>query len=91
MKNERRRIDGVVTSDKMTKTVTVEITRTFQHPLYKKVVHSKKHVLAHDELECSVGDWVRIVESQPLSKRKRWMVEEIFRKNERLTTLEGSE
>jgi small subunit ribosomal protein S17 len=90
MKNERRRIDGVITSDKMTKTVTVEITRTFQHPLYKKVVHSKKRVLAHDELECSTGDLVRIVESQPSSKRKRWTVESILRKNERLTDVEAS-
>jgi len=79
--NKRRRITGVVTSDKMEKTVTVEITRSFRHRLYKKVVHSKKRVMAHDELGCKIGDQVRIVESRPLSKRKRWVVEEILHHN----------
>ena len=79
--NKRRRITGVVTSDKMEKTVTVEITRSFRHRLYKKVVHSKKRVMAHDELGCKIGDQVRIVESRPLSKCKRWVVEEILHHN----------
>jgi small subunit ribosomal protein S17 len=65
----------------MEKTVTVEITRSFRHRLYKKVVHSKKRVMAHDELGCKIGDQVRIVESRPLSKRKRWVVEEILYRN----------
>lgn len=77
--NERRRITGVVLNNKMEKTVTVELSRTYRHPLYKKVVHSKKKVLAHDELGCEIGDEVRIVESRPISKRKRWVVEEIIR------------
>ena len=77
--NTRRRLTGVVTGDKMQKTVVVEITRTYRHPLYHKVVQSKKRVMAHDELGASVGDSVRIVESRPISKNKHWMVEEILR------------
>ena len=78
--NNRRRLTGVVTSNKMDKSVTVVITRTYRHPLYKKVVHSKKKLMAHDELGSEVGDRVRIVESRPISKRKRWVVEEILQK-----------
>jgi small subunit ribosomal protein S17 len=78
--NTRRRITGVVTSNKMTKTVVVEISRTFRHQLYKKVVNSSRRVMAHDELGCQIGDKVRIVESQPLSRNKRWVVEEILRR-----------
>jgi len=55
MNNGRRRLTGVVTSDKMMKTVVVEVTRTFRHPLYKKVVHLRKTYKAHDELGCKVG------------------------------------
>jgi small subunit ribosomal protein S17 len=78
--NNRRRITGVVTSNKMTKTVVVEITRKFRHPLYKKVVHLSKRVKAHDELGCMIGDQVQIVESRPLSRDKRWVVESILKK-----------
>ena len=77
--NKRRRMNGFVTSNKMMKTVVVEVTRTFRHPLYKKVVHSSMRVKAHDELNCQVGDWVIIVESRPISKQKKWVVEEITR------------
>ncbi|MGZ6345975.1 MAG: 30S ribosomal protein S17 [Anaerolineales bacterium] len=77
--NDRRRITGVVTSNKMTKTVVVEIGRTFRHPLYRKVVHLSKRVKAHDELGCQIGDQVQIVESRPLSKDKRWVVESIVK------------
>jgi small subunit ribosomal protein S17 len=77
--NERRRITGVVTSDKMMKTVVVEISRTFRHPLYKKVVHESKRVKAHDELGAKVGDEVQIVETRPLSRDKRWVVETILK------------
>lgn len=76
--NERRRLTGVVTSNKMDKSVLVVITRSYRHPLYKKVVHNKKKVMAHDELGCEVGDKVKIVESRPISKRKHWVVEEIL-------------
>jgi len=79
--NERRRLEGVVTSDKMQKTVVVEVSRTYRHPLYGKVVHSKKRVMVHDELGSQVGDKVRIVESRPISRRKRWVVEEILQRD----------
>lgn len=78
--NNRRRLIGVVTSDKMTKTVVVEITRTYRHPLYRKVVHLNKRVKAHDELGCQIGDTVQIVESQPLSRDKRWVVETVIKR-----------
>ena len=78
---KRRRLTGVVTSDKMAKTIMVEISRSFRHPLYKKVVRSKNRVMAHDEMECGVGDEVRIVEIRPMSKRKRWLVEEIVKRS----------
>jgi small subunit ribosomal protein S17 len=78
--NNRRRLTGVVSSNKMDKSVMVVITRTYRHPLYKKVVHSKKKIMAHDELGSEVGDEVQIVESRPISKRKRWVVEEILHK-----------
>lgn len=77
--NKRRRMNGVVTSNKMTKTVVVEVSRTYRHPLYRKVVHSTMRVKAHDELDCQVGDQVQIVESRPISKDKNWVVEAIVR------------
>ena len=77
--NKRRRMNGVVTSNKMTKTVVVEVSRTYRHPLYRKVVHSTMRVKAHDELDCQVGDRVQIVESRPISKDKNWVVESILK------------
>jgi small subunit ribosomal protein S17 len=77
--NTRRRMTGFVTSNKMMKTVVVEIRRTYQHPLYKKVVHSSHRVKAHDEFGCQIGDQVEIVESRPLSADKRWVVQRIVR------------
>ncbi len=79
--NTRRRLTGVVTSDKMDKTVVVEITRTYRHRLYKKVVSSQRRIMAHDELGCQIGDHVRVVESNPISRNKRWVVEEIIRRD----------
>lgn len=81
--NNRRRIVGKVTSNKMTKTVVVEIVRKFRHPLYKKVVYSSKRVKAHDEIGCQVGDEVQIVESRPLSRDKRWVVESVIKRETR--------
>ena len=82
--NERRRLMGTVTSDKMDKTVVVEIRRTYRHPLVGKVVHDFKRVKAHDENnECNIGDKVMIVESRPLSREKRWVVQSIIRHNEK--------
>jgi small subunit ribosomal protein S17 len=77
MTNPRRRLVGTVVSTKMTRTVVVRVDRTVRHPLYGKVVHRSEKFLAHDEQGCKNGDRVRIVESQPLSKRKRWVVEEV--------------
>lgn len=66
---------GTVTSAKMQKTVVVEVERQFIHPFYKRVVRRSKRFLAHDEKkECRVGDTVRIQETRPLSRRKRWRV-----------------
>lgn len=78
--NERRRLIGIVTSNKMMKTVVVEISRTYRHPLYKKVVHTSRRVKAQDDLGCEIGDQVQIVESRPLSADKRWVVESIVKK-----------
>jgi small subunit ribosomal protein S17 len=72
-------MNGVVTSNKMTKTVVVEVSRTYRHPLYRKVVHSTMRVKAHDELDCQIGDQVQIVESRPISKDKNWVVEAIIK------------
>jgi small subunit ribosomal protein S17 len=78
--NNRRRMTGVVTSNKMTKTVVIEVSRTYRHPLYKKVVHSSKRIKAHDELECQIGDQVKIVASKPISREKHWVVESILKR-----------
>ena len=76
--NTRRRMEGVVVSNKMMKTVVVEISRTFRHPLYQKVVHTSKKMVVHDEMGCNVGDKVQIIESKPISRTKRFVVEEIL-------------
>lgn len=81
--NERRRLTGVVTSNKMMKTVVVEIIRTYQHPLYRKIVSSSRRVKAHDELNCEIGDQVQLVETRPLSKDKRWVVETVIKREHR--------
>ncbi|HAK88098.1 MAG: 30S ribosomal protein S17 [Nitrospirae bacterium GWC2_46_6] len=66
---------GKVVSDRMDKTVVVAVTRTFQHPLYKKTVKKIAKFKAHDEEnKCKTGDTVKIIESRPLSKDKRWQV-----------------
>ncbi len=70
---------GIVTSTAMQKTVTVAVDRLVQHKLYKKTLRRTSKFLAHDEMgECKVGDRVRIVETRPLSARKRWRIEEIL-------------
>ncbi|MEM6531409.1 MAG: 30S ribosomal protein S17 [Myxococcota bacterium] len=72
---------GVVTKDKMDKTVVVEVTRRVRHPKYKKFLKRRLRYKAHDENnECKVGDLVQIEECRPLSKEKRWMVKEIVEK-----------
>lgn len=76
--NRKTRV-GVVVSDKMQKTVTVLVERTFPHPIYGKTVRRSKRYLAHDAENTShVGDRVIITETRPLSARKRWRVSEII-------------
>ena len=74
---------GVVASDKMEKTVTVRVDRLVKHPMYRKYVKRRKKFMAHDELGATIGDKVRIVETRPLSARKRWRVVEIIQKAEK--------
>lgn len=77
--NKRRRLNGTVTSANTAKTVSVEVSRTYQHPLYHKVVRGSKIYKAHDEQNCRVGDKVTIVECAPLSATKHWIVEKIIK------------
>lgn len=75
---------GRVVSDKMDKTVVVAVTRLFQHPVYKKTVKKVSKFKAHDEQNaCKIGDMVKIIETRPLSKDKRWHVLEIFNPSDR--------
>ena len=72
---------GMVTSNKMNKTVVVSVERRVPHPLYRRIVTKTSKFLAHDEKNaCTIGDTVSIVETRPLSKRKRWRLLEIVRK-----------
>jgi small subunit ribosomal protein S17 len=79
MSKRRQEKIGIVTSNKMQKTVVVTVNRQIIHPLYKRVVRKSHKFLAHDEKgECRVGDWVRIQETRPLSARKRWRVAQVM-------------
>jgi len=83
---------GTVVAKRMKKTVTVEVERQIRHPLYKKIVRQKKTFLVHDETEkCKVGDTVRIIETRPISKMKRWRVLEIVGLSEGGQELEAGE
>jgi small subunit ribosomal protein S17 len=95
VKNNRKQLTGVVSSDKTEKTVTVSVTRQEKHPLYKKYIRKTTKLLVHDEKnECKLGDEVSIKEVRPISKRKRWMVVQVLRKAQQETIAlkeEGSE
>ena len=81
MKAGKKRLVGSVVSDKMDKTVVVRVERLVRHPRYGKVLRRANKYKAHDaKSECRVGDVVRIVESRPLSREKRWAVEEILKR-----------
>jgi small subunit ribosomal protein S17 len=81
MPKKRQEKVGIVTSNKMQKTVVVTVERQIIHPFYKRVVRHSKRFLAHDEKnECRPGDTVRIQETRPCSRRKRWRVVEIVNK-----------
>lgn len=80
-RNLRKSRIGIVTSNKMKKTITVSIERKVKHPLYGKYLKKTKKMMAHDEQqECSIGDTVRIMETRPLSKSKRWRLVEVIEK-----------
>lgn len=81
----RQELVGVVTSAKMAKTIVVKVTRTTQHPLYRRVLRSAKKYYAHDEnKDARVGDTVRIVSTRPLSKLKRWRLKEVVARSTRV-------
>jgi len=72
---------GIVTSDKMDKTITVKIDRVMEHPLYQRVIRRSVKIKAHDEKgEAGIGDKVRLMETRPISKQKRWRLVEILEK-----------
>jgi small subunit ribosomal protein S17 len=72
---------GIVTSDKMQKTIVVRVDRLVKHPVYKRYIRKRSKFMAHNEIEgVSIGDQVRIIETRPYSARKRWRVAEVIRK-----------
>ncbi|MEO5991174.1 MAG: 30S ribosomal protein S17 [Ferruginibacter sp.] len=80
-RNLRKTRTGVVTSNKMDKTITVKVERKIKHPLYGKFLKKSTSFHAHDEKnECSIGDLVKIMETRPLSKTKRWRMVEVLQK-----------
>ena len=80
-RNLRKTRVGLVTSDKMDKTIVVSVTDNVKHPLYKKIVKRTYKLKAHDENnECNIGDRVKVMETRPLSKDKRWRLVEIIEK-----------
>lgn len=80
-RGSRRSVTGIVVSDKMDKTVTVSVRRRLRHPLYRKFVTRSKKYHAHDEAnQAHVGDVVRLMETRPMSRLKRWRVVEIVEK-----------
>ena len=82
MRAKRKTRTGVVVSDKADKTIVVKLTRQFAHPLSGKRITRTKRVSAHDEHNVGVGDTVRIMETRPLSKTKRWRVVEVVTRAE---------
>jgi len=80
-RNLRKERVGVVISNKMEKSVTVAVSRRFKHPIYGKSIGRSTKLMAHDEKnECGIGDTVKIMETRPLSSRKRWRLVEIIEK-----------
>tara|TARA_A100001037_G_C15127285_1_gene626867 strand:- start:1904 stop:2158 length:255 start_codon:yes stop_codon:yes gene_type:complete len=80
-RNLRKQREGIVTSNKMDKTITVEVQRRVKHPIYGKFVKKSSKLTAHDEQnQCDIGDLVRVMETRPISKNKRWRLTEIVEK-----------
>ena len=83
MREQRKHLTGVVTSDKMQKTIVVEVITAKRHPRYEKVVRLKKKYKAHDENnEARIGDRVEIIESRPHSRHKRWSLVSVLDRTE---------
>jgi len=83
--SNKRTLEGVVISNRGDMTVIVEVERKFMHPRYRKTVRSHKKYMAHDvENTCNIGDRVRIIESTPISRRKRWLMEAVLTRTEQL-------
>ena len=90
--HKRKVLLGEVVSDRMNKTVTVLVGRRVRHPIYERVVRRSKKYHAHDEQnQCRVGDVVRIVETRPLSRTKRWRLQEIVRRRADAASANASE
>lgn len=80
-RNLRKERIGIVTSNKMQKTITVKVERKVKHPIYGKFIRKSNKFSAHDEKnDCSIGDIVKIMETRPLSKNKRWRLFKILKK-----------
>lgn len=91
MEKRRQEKVGIVTSDKMQKTVVVTVERQITHPLYKRVVRRSAKFLAHDEKnQCHIGDTVRIRQTRPISARKRWRVVDIITRASEVASVESS-
>ncbi len=85
MQERKKQVEGVVVSDKMDKSIVVRVERSWRHPLYGKVVKTTKKYHAHDENnEAREGDRVRLLESRPISKLKKWVLLEIVERPERV-------
>ncbi len=83
--SNKRTLEGVVVSNKAEQTVIVQVERKYLHPRYRKTIRSHKKYMAHDaENTCNIGDMVRIIESAPISRRKRWVMETVLTRAEQL-------
>ena len=81
MRSARKTRIGIVVSNRMNKTIAVELERTMKHPKYLRVIKSKSKLYAHDEQnECGIGDKVMVMETRPLSKMKRWRLVKVLEK-----------
>jgi len=83
--SNKRTLEGVVVSNKSEQTIVVQVERKFLHPRYRKTVRSHKKYMAHDaENTCNIGDTVRIIESPPIPRRKRWVLQTVLTRAEQL-------
>lgn len=91
VEHSRKTLLGEVVSDRMHKTITVKVERRVRHPIYERVIKRSKNYHAHDERnQCQIGDVVRIVETRPLSRTKRWRLQEIVRRRVEVASKSGA-